>query len=198
MLSVEVWKELSHRLTAHESRGQQFSENVGRPVYAERTPFQCHGIQSGMPKFGAPAGYGIGQHDPPRSLQDMWNFYEHIRRGIEELIATTYGKGAYDLLNRMRPSQPLSPTSRLDKAILLRETVRSYNGCHEFVYENDQWIMRPWGMSKGKRVPIPPKRLPYADNALGTHVKYQTPPRHEDRVAEDNLRNIAGTMESLL
>jgi hypothetical protein len=130
----------------------------------------------------------------------MWNFYDHIRLGIEELIATQYGKGAYDYLTSLHP---LSPTNSLDKAIFLRETVRGYNGGREFVYEDGQWIMRPWlwVKEKGKparKAPLNADSRPYANNVLGTGVKYATPPRHEDRVAQDNLGNIAGTMESLL
>jgi hypothetical protein len=195
MLSTSAWRDLADRLIFRESGGMQFSSGVSRAVFRERTPFQCHGLQSGMPKFGAPAGYGIGQHDPPRSPQDMWNFYEHIRVGIEELIATRYGKAAYDYLTGLHA---LNATSRLDKAIFVRETVRGYNGGREFMYEGGQWKMSPWVTSKGKRVSIPDKRRPYANNVLGTGVKYATPARHEDRVAEDNLRNIVGTMESLL
>jgi hypothetical protein len=190
MLPVEVWKDLAHRLMAHESRGQQFSESVGRQVYAEKTPFQCHGIQSGMPKFGAPAGYGLGQHDPPRSHQDMWNFYEHIRLGIEELIFTRYGKSAYDYLTGLCP---LSATNRLDKAIFLRETVRGYNGGREFVYENGQWKMSPWVVSEGKHVSIPAKRRQYANRALGTTVRYPHSVATSENIADlvgDDLRHL--------
>jgi hypothetical protein len=179
----------------HESGGEQFSTGVHRAPFRERTPFQCHGLQSGMPKFGAPAGYGIGQHDPPRSVQDMWNFYEHLRLGIEELIVTRYGKGAYDYLTGLHA---LSATNLLDKAIFLRETVRGYNGGREFVYENGQWKMSPWVMKKGARVSIPNKRLPYVNRAIATRVTYRLPTPSEEVVRDENIPNIAGSMEPLL
>jgi len=197
MLSAAVWKHLVGRLMLHESAREHFSPQIERSVYRRTAPFQCYGIQSGMPKFGAPAGYGIGQHDPPRSLQDMWNFYEHIRLGIEELIATQYGKGAYDYLTSLHP---LSPTNSLDKAIFLRETVRGYNGGREFVYENGQWKMSPWLWVKEKGKP--PRKAPlnadsrgYVNNVLETlHLSYP----HTVALTERVL-NLAGpTMEGLL
>ncbi len=194
MLSAPVWKHLVGRLMLHESAGEHFSPRPERSLYRRTAPFRCYGIQSGMPKFGAPAGYGIGQHDPPRSLQDMWNFYEHIRLGIEELIATQYGKGAYDYLTSLHP---LSPTNSLDKAIFLRETVRAYNSGREFVYEDGQWIMRPWLWVKEKGKP--PRKAPlnadsraYANNVLGTGVKYAAPPDSHDVVNDENVARIAG------
>jgi hypothetical protein len=175
MLPLRVWKELAHRVVFHESGGEQFGTGVHRAPFRERTPFQCHGLQSGMPNFGAPAGYGIGQHDPPRSVQDMWNFHEHIRIGIEELVATIYARSAYDYLRGLCPS--LSASRSLDKAIFLRETVRGYTGGREFVYEDDRWVMRPWILKKKegeapKRVPLPAKRIGYVDTVLGTTTTY--------------------------
>jgi hypothetical protein len=198
MLSDKVWKKLARQLVLHESAGEHFSPRVGRAVYRRPAPFQCYGIQSGMPKFGAPAGYGLGQHDPPRSLQDMWNFYEHIRLGIEELIVTHYGKGAYTYLTGLNTS--LSSANRLDKAIFLREMVRGYNGGREFVYEQGQWIMRPWTWAgkPPRSAPLGRDSLPYVNNVLRTDVLYRIPARSEDLVTEGNLGNIAGTMEPLL
>jgi hypothetical protein len=198
MLSEMVWKKLARRLLLHESGCQHFSPYVERSVYRRPVPFQCHGIQSGMPKFGAPAGYGLGQHDPPRSVQDMWNFYEHIRIGIEELIVTHYGKGAYDYLIGLNPS--LSSSDRLDKAIFLREMVRGYNGGREFVYEQGQWIMRPWTWvrEKGKpprKAPLGADSLPYVNNVLETlHLNYP----HTVATAEQIVTLSGPTMEKLL
>jgi len=188
MLSAEVWKKLARTLMFHESGGQHFSTGVSRAPFRERTPFQCHGLQSGMPKFGAPAGYGLGQHDPPRSLQDMWNFYEHVRLGIEMLITKEFGKKAYDYLTGLHT---LSSTSRLDKAIFLRETVRGYNGGRETVYEGGQWKLRPW---VGKHSPMPAARLPYVTKVLGT--KRMTYPHVV--TANQDIAALAGTMEPLL
>lgn len=202
MLSEKVWKKLAHRLVLHESAGEHFSPRAGRAAYCRPVPFQCHGIQSGMPKFGAPAGYGLAQHDPPRSVQDMWNFYEHIRLGIEELIVTHYGKEAYKYLTDLNPS--LSSSNRLDKAIFLREMVRGYNGGREFVYEQGQWIMRPWTWlrEKGKpprKVPLGADSRPYANNVLETSVRYTTPTHPHDVVRQDNTAGIVGkTMGPLL
>jgi hypothetical protein len=151
-----------------------------------------------MPKFGAPAGHGLGQHDPPRSVQDMWNFYEHIRVGIEELIVTHYGKEAYKYLTDLNPS--LSASNRLDKAIFLREMVRGYNGGREFVYEQGQWIMRPWTWvrEKGKpprKVPLGRDSLPYVNNVLETlHLNYP----HTVATAEQIVTLAGPTMEKLL
>jgi hypothetical protein len=198
MLSEKVWKKLARQLLLHESGCEQFSPHVERAVYRRPVPFQCHGIQSGMPKFGAPAGYGLGQHDPPRSVQDMWNFYEHIRVGIEELIVTHYGKGAYEYLTGLNPS--LSSSNRLDKAIFLREMVRGYNGGREFVYEQGHWIMRPWTWvrEKGKpprKVPLGSDSLPYVNNVLGTlHLNYP----HTVATAEQIVTLAGPTMEKLL
>jgi hypothetical protein len=188
MLSAEAWKKLARNLMFHESGGQHFSTGVIRAPFRERTPFQCHGLQSGMPKFGAPAGYGLGQHDPPRSLQDMWNFYEHVRLGIEMLITKEFGKKAYDYLTGLHA---LSSTSRLDKAIFLRETVRGYNGGRELVYDGGQWKLSPW---VGKHSPMPAARRPYVNKVLGT--KRITYP-HVIATNQD-IAALAGTMEPLL
>jgi hypothetical protein len=128
----------------------------------------------------------------------MWNFYEHIRLGIEELIVTHYGKGAYTYLTGLNPS--LSSANRLDKAIFLREMVRGYNGGREFVYEQGQWIMRPWTWAgkPPRSAPLGRDSLPYVNNVLRTDVLYRIPARSEDLVTEGNLGNIAGTMEPLL
>lgn len=188
MLSAAVWKKLARSLMFHESGGQHFSTTVSRAPFRERTPFQCHGLQPGMPKFGAPAGYGLGQHDPPRSLQDMWNFYEHVRLGIEMLMTKEFGKKAYDYLTGLHA---LSATSRLDKAIFLRETVRGYNGGREFVYEGGHWKLSPW---VGKHAAMPSARLPYVNKVLSTS-KLKYPHVVE---ANDSIATLAGNMEPLL
>ena len=188
MLSAAVWKKLARNLMFHESGGQHFSTSVSRAPFRERTPFQCHGLQSGMPKFGAPAGYGLGQHDPPRSLQDMWNFYEHVRLGIEMLITKEFGKRAYDYLTGLHA---LSATSRLDKAIFLRETVRGYNGGRELVYEGGHWKLSPW---VGKHAAMPAARRPYVNKVLGTpRLTYP-----HVAAANESIGALAGSMESLL
>jgi hypothetical protein len=128
----------------------------------------------------------------------MWNFYEHIRVGIEELIVTHYGKGAYEYLTGLNPS--LSSSNRLDKAIFLREMVRGYNGGREFVYEQGHWIMRPWTWvrEKGKpprKVPLGSDSLPYVNNVLGTlHLNYP----HTVATAEQIVTLAGPTMEKLL
>jgi hypothetical protein len=181
MLSADVWKRLARQLMFHESGGQHFSIGVAAAVFRERTPYQCHGIQLGMPKFGAPAGYGLGQHDPPTSLQDMWSFYEHIRGGIEKLIVGAYGGGAYTYLSSLNA---LDTGSSLDKAILLREAVRRYNGGREFVYEQNRWKMKP---------SVPTDRRPYVNSVLGTTVHYP-----HDVVTGDDIADLAGATFSPL
>jgi hypothetical protein len=118
----------------------------------------------------------------------MWNFYEHVRLGIEMLITKEFGKRAYNYLTSLHA---LSSTSRLDKAIFLRETVRGYNGGCELVYEGGQWKLSPW---VGKHSPMPAARLPYVNKVLGT--KRMTYP-HVVATNQD-IAALAGTMEPLL
>jgi hypothetical protein len=145
-----------------------------------------------MPLFGAPAGYGMGQHDPPIvSEQDLWNFREHVRYGIE-LIMATKGRAAYSHLNGQHP---LDSNEKLDRAIFLREVVRRYNGGLEFVYENGNWVMK--GLTP-KHKPLEPTAREYANKMLGTKVLYLTPPLDPYVVRESNIAQIAGTMTAVL
>ena len=192
MLSETVWKALATRLTFRESGGQHFGPAVERKVFTERTPYQCHGLQSGMPLFGAPAGYGLGQHDPPRkSPQDMWSFYEHICNGVEMLLVTDFGGPAYRYLTHLHALDPSRP---LDRAIYLRQVVRQYNGGNEFVYEGGHWKMRPFVAKKGHVVLLSGSRLEYANGVLGTSISYAGPPEGTSTLRESNwtIADIAG------
>jgi hypothetical protein len=100
-------------------------------------PYQCHGVQAGMPRFGAPSGFGLIQHDPPLGLDDLWSFYANVRQGMKFLIMTKGGE-AYQHLNGLHA---LDQGSQLDKAVLVRETVRRYNGGREFTREGGHWII---------------------------------------------------------
>ena len=201
MLSPAAWKRISEILMFHESGGRHFDDKVGRAVFRERVPYQCHGIQSGMPKFGAPSGYGIGQHDPPRSLQDLWNFYDHVRLGVELLMVKQYGKGAYSYLNGLRA---LDPANAFDRAVFLREMVRRYNGCCEVVLENGKWKLAPFAPATRKH-PSPSavseKRVPYVNLALHTpDIRYPEVVKSQltGAAATAELARLAGTMSAYL
>lgn len=191
MLKAAAWKRLSEMLMFHESGGHHFDTSVQRAVFRERIPYQCHGIQAGMPKFGAPAGYGLGQHDPPRSLQDMWSFYEHIRKGVEMLIVTEFGRSSYSYLNGLHA---IDPANVVDRAIFVREVVRSYNGGHEMVYEDGKWKMKPFIPARPPHhaKPMPEDRMPYANRVLGTNVRYGRDPEATD------AQEVAGQLRPLL
>jgi hypothetical protein len=145
-----------------------------------------------MPNFGGPAGYGLAQHDPPRTRQELWDFYEHIRVGMEILILTDFGLPAY---KRLMKQHALDPASKLDRAIFLREVVRAYNGCREFAYEQGRWLMKPRD-GEGNRPP--PDRLNYANGVLETAVDYTIPPLKAAVLSETNIDTIAGRMTALL
>jgi hypothetical protein len=137
MLNAEVWRWLAARLVAHESGGKHFDTSTGRVPYRKMAPYQCHGVQAGMPRFGAPSGFGLIQHDPPLGLDDLWSFYANVRQGMKFLIMTKGGE-AYQHLNGLHA---LDQGSQLDKAVLVRETVRRYNGGREFTREGGHWII---------------------------------------------------------
>jgi hypothetical protein len=155
MLGIPVWRAICARILKGESRGMHFGDKVDPAVYRGKTPYQCHGLQAGMPSFGAPSGFGLGQHDPPRSLEDMWSFYENMRVGVKIMIVDK-GGSAYRYLNGLHR---LDENSRLDKAILIRETVRGYNGGRELRRENDQWVIH---------TSVPKNRHNYPNDILGT------------------------------
>jgi hypothetical protein len=147
-----------------------------------------------MPTFGPPSGFGLGQHDPPLSLDDLWSFYANIREGMKFLIMTK-GGAAYQHLNGLHA---LDLASRLDKAILVRESVRRYNGGREFARENDRWIIR---------TSVPVKNHAYPNGVLetgggigyspdGTGVNLHT---HAELVVDaHSVGLLVGTLEGLL
>ena len=86
MLNAAVWRWLASELITGESGGKHFDTGVDRKCYTKKVPYKCYGVQKGMPRFGPPSGFGLGQHDPPLSLDDLWSFYAHLRGGVEFLI----------------------------------------------------------------------------------------------------------------
>jgi hypothetical protein len=194
MLDAAVWRWLADRLISHESGGNHFDTSIFRQTYRKTLPYQCHGHQAGMPTFGPPSGFGLGQHDPPLSLDDLWSFYANIREGMKFLIMTK-GGAAYQHLNGLHA---LDLASRLDKAILVRESVRRYNGGREFARENDRWIIR---------TSVPVKNHAYPNGVLetgggigyspdGTGVNLHT---HAELVVDaHSVGLLVGTLEGLL
>jgi hypothetical protein len=167
MLAVEVWLDLCHRLAGHESGFKQyedrssgryrFAENLARVGIAD--PVSFHGFERGTPKFGAPSGFGYGQHDPPRSIDDMWDPVENIRQTVN-IIMVSKAHDAYHHLSRLNA---LDPASRHDRAVFRREVTRAYNGGTEFIWQGHAWHMRP---------SVGGARLAYCNRALGTNVVY--------------------------
>lgn len=169
LLTLTCWRETVRRILAHEA-GHQFEH---RGTTRRRFAGQFYGHEQDMPIFGAPHGYGYGQHDNPRVSDDgAWSFLENIRESVRRIMEDK-ATSAYNHIDANLPN----PLDQRIRAVYQREIVRRFNGGSEFQWSGTAWQIHPslnqWednsDHSKG-----PNLRLPYPNNVLGTTVTYST------------------------
>lgn len=181
MLPLGVWQDTMRRVMQHESGGTHFeTRDSGR--YADESQLHRYGIENGMPKFGAPHGYGYGQLDGPlgrpATADEVWSFVANIRTCILELMDEKA-----DRARAMMAPHLNNPVTRRERAVFRRETVRRYNGGSEFTWSGGDWMISP-SLAKTHNVPNPHPppatvaetnpRLRYCNVVLDTHVAYFT------------------------
>ncbi len=179
-LPAEGWAETVLRILRHESGGQyrQFDERgPGRRPFRRQAGSWWFGTENGMPLFGPPHGYGIGQLDlfdtPQRGANDeeVWNWVENLRAAVRVVLADK-ALSAWTLIGLHVPA----PLDRRTRAVFQRETVRRYNGGTEFVWTGASWAMQPslqWlDAAAPGRGPHP--NVLYPNQVLGTAVVYYT------------------------
>jgi len=137
------WKTTMKNTINHETGFHQFDQ---RAVFHQRFRGLHYGSEFGMPEFGPPGGYGLGQLDPPPDDDTVWDFVANIKQSIHVLMvdkgdaAMSYFHGSADKTAAFN-GLPAATRDRM----FLRETVRSYNGGHEYMFEGTppRWMLHP-------------------------------------------------------
>ena len=170
-LTLACWQSTMRSIIHHESIGDhQFDHRTaGRRRYAGR----YFGHERGMPIFGPPHGYGLGQLDNPRVTDDgAWSFIENIRASVTLLMGNK-ARAAFAMLDDHLPA----PLDHRFRATLQRETVRRYNGGREFSWNAAaaQWRIHPSLACADPHNPAQLNpRLNYPNAILGTGIVYGT------------------------
>jgi hypothetical protein len=183
-LSLACWVETVLRILRHESGGRyrQFDEGgAGRRRFRRQvqgvTGTWWFGTENGMPLFGPPHGYGIGQLDlfgmPPAGATDeqVWNWVENLRAAVTVVLAEK-AAAAWTLIATHVPH----PLDQFTRAVFQRETVRRYNGGREFTWTGATWaISPPWTwLDPAQQNRGPHANITYPNLVLGTGVVYYT------------------------
>lgn len=183
-LSLLCWQITARKIFDHENRGprqyyRQFEERKAQREKFDRNvpnavpPIHSHfyfGLESGMPLFGAPHGYGFGQLDDPQADdRQVWSVVENVREAVRRIFEK-YARNAWDHLTTAVGHKHFTDLANgtaqdqwRQRAIYQRELVRRYNGGIEFRYENmanqHQWVVHTTS-----------NLTTYTDDVLGTAV----------------------------
>lgn len=166
-ISLANWQETGRRVVGHESGHRQY-ETRSRVERFQRPPnVFWHGHELGMPLFGFPHGYGMGQLDPPGNADRVWDVEANARRSVEMLLLTMAPAAMNHL--RLAGSRGFLPQQRM-RAIFQRDTVRRYNsgpGRREFIWDarTNDWLIQP--------TPRVNPTIFYPDEVLGTRIPYE-------------------------
>ncbi|MGZ4649650.1 MAG: hypothetical protein ACXV3A_03830, partial [Kineosporiaceae bacterium] len=181
-LTPACWIETVLRILRHESGGQyrQFDERgAGRRRFRRQaqgvTGTWWFGTENGMPLFGPPHGYGIGQLDlfgtPPAGATDeqVWNWVENLRAAVG-IVLGEKAASAWALISAHVPH----PLDQFTRAVFQREVVRRYNGGREFTWTGTTWaISPPWTwLDPADPGQGPNPNITYPNLVLGTGVVY--------------------------
>jgi hypothetical protein len=190
-LAPATWQETVVRVIRHESssvvgpvgarvtlRYHQFEpRRSGRYADQIQNPHGYWGKEYGMPLFGYPHGYGLGQIDNtgldaganPRGVtaDEAWSFVENIRLATRMLMIEK-ADAAWRRLNgnAQRLSNQAIPLLRR-RAVYQREVVRIYNGFNEFSWTGADWAIAP------THTPAMFSHLEYPNEVLRTAVVYR-------------------------
>jgi len=171
LLSLACWQDMVRRILLHEA-GKHFDTRA-KMYQLQEVSTDYYGLETNMPIFGPPHGYGYGQHDNPKVTDDAcWSYLENIRGSIK-LLMKDKAQAAHDVISAHIPT----PEDQRIRAVYQRQIVRSYNGGTEFVWSGGQWKIQPSlarqiQNSAGNWIPNP--RLRYPNQVLGTGVQYWT------------------------
>lgn len=179
-LTSACWAETVLRILRLESGGQyrQFDDRgAGRRRFQRQSGTWWFGTENGMPLFGPPHGYGIGQLDlfgtPQAGATDeqVWNWVENLRAAVGIVLAEK-APAAWALISAHVPS----PLDQFTRAVFQREVVRRYNGGHEFTWTGTTWaIAPPWTwLDPANQALGPNPNITYPNLVLGTGVVYFT------------------------
>jgi hypothetical protein len=99
-----------------------------------------------------------------------------LRQNIESAVQLLMGGKAPDAWHDLSAHLP-NPITRDFRAVFRREVVRRYNGGHEFIWNNGQWMVSPtvrqWEKPAERRRG-PYRNILYCNQVLGTNVTYWT------------------------
>lgn len=166
-LHVNGWREALRRIVIHESGQKQFWDRTDIQSRIDRNgvapPF--FGRERGLPVFGQPHGYGLGQLDTPRPTDDqVWNFVDNLQ-GMASLLMGGKARDAFSALTSGAGGVAFRALGRhQQRAMLQRETVRRYASGIEFQFENGAWHVH----TTTTTVPF----LFNPNEVLGTRVPY--------------------------
>ncbi|MFB6837225.1 hypothetical protein [Streptomyces sp. NPDC056361] len=173
LLSKECWRATVLKIVTAESGppGTQHFETRASHRLTHAGGGWFYGREQGMPRFGPPHSYGLGQLDNSQrggaTPDEVWNFLENLR-GVVETVMGEKATRAYEHLGAAR-----FPDDRRHRAIYQREIVRRYNGGSEFAVVDGVWQISPsLAPTEGGK---PNPRLDYPNRVLGTVVEYAKP-----------------------
>ncbi len=138
-LSLNTWKYTVRKIIRHEARDRQFgflSKHYG--IGEDGGVDYFYGLQSYMPLFGYPHGYGMAQLDDPRVTSDgAWSFVGNLR-GAAKLLMEGKASETNALL-----SQHKEDTDHW-RACFQRDVIKQYNsGVHEVAWLGGAWKVSP-------------------------------------------------------
>ena len=160
LLPLNVWQDTIRRILAHEADHQFEHRGAGRRRYAGT----YYGHEQDMPIFGAPHGYGFGQHDNPQVSDDgAWSFLENIKESIRRIMVDKAGSAHRHLTRGTGAAAFNGLNLRRKRAIYRRELVRRYNGGREFRFSGGNWVIH---------TSSPADRHNYPNTVLRTGIVY--------------------------
>jgi len=179
LLADVCWRETARLIVAWENghHGQYDPADPARRRWTRRRVDYFVGRERGMPTFGPPHGYGLGQLDnwgaPPvgPNADMVWDFVAHAEQ-VLSVIFDDKAAVSFGMLNGLPPGAAATAADRARfRALHQRETVRRYNGGNEFVLGRGaaaRWRIDP-------PADLEPSNVPYPNQVLGTGVNYADP-----------------------
>ena len=165
-LPLAAWAVTLRLLIRHESRGVHFGV-LGMDVVSNFGVAPYYGKQRGMPLFGPPHGYGLGQLDNPPVTDDAcWSFIGNVKAAV----ALVMGSKAAEALALFGGG-----TTDKWRAMFRRDCVRRYNGwAPEFKLHGGVWKIDPGVPANARPMANgqPDSRVYYPNAVLGTATSY--------------------------
>jgi outer membrane protein OmpA-like peptidoglycan-associated protein len=180
MLSLTRWQNTVRSIVAHESATVQgHFDRRGNGAARRGFGGQRFGHEFGLPAFGAPHGYGLGQLDtisiPPLPAgqpsrhcnpDEVWSFLENLRSAVTVVMQekAQIARNAFLGASAVAVAAFNALPQRRREAMFRREVVRRYNGGREFRFEGNQWVIHTTTNDTVLRS--------YPNQVLGTQINY--------------------------